>query len=146
VPLVEEWFFRGVLQQGLVGSLGPRLGILGTAALFAFGHGLGSSPQAFAASVAQALVLGLVLGYLRHTTGSILPSTLLHAAINGLGVVSLALPTVLAIPGYDAPGAHTPLALLVPSFVAVAIALLLLRRERPEPIPAVPLASGPLDD
>ncbi len=146
VPLVEEWFFRGVLQQGLVGTVGPRLGIALTALLFAFGHGLGESPQSFAASFAQMSVVGLVLGYLRHATGSILPSTLLHAAINGLGVVSLAMPSALAIPGYDAPGPHTPLALLVPSFLAVSLGLWLLARERPEPVPPVPLASGHIDD
>jgi membrane protease YdiL (CAAX protease family) len=146
VPLVEEWFFRGVLQQGLVANLGPRFGILLTALLFAFGHGLGESPQSFAASLAQMSVLGLVLGYLRYATGSILPSTLLHAAINGLGVVSLAMPAAIAIPGYDAPGAHTPLALLVPSLLAVSLGLWLLARERPEPVPPVPLASGHIDD
>jgi membrane protease YdiL (CAAX protease family) len=35
VPVVEEWFFRGVLQQGLVGSLGARAGVVATALLFA---------------------------------------------------------------------------------------------------------------
>jgi len=146
VPLLEEWFFRGVLQQGLVGTLGPRLGVLVTALLFAFVHGIGTSPQAYAASFAEILVIGLALGLLRHATGSILASTLLHAAINGLGVVSLALPSVLVIPGYDAPSAHAPLALLVPSLLAVGIALWLLARERPVPIPSVPLASGRVDD
>ncbi len=25
IPVIEEWFFRGVIQQGLVASLGARV-------------------------------------------------------------------------------------------------------------------------
>lgn len=146
VPVVEEWFFRGVIQQGLVATAGVRGGIFLTALLFAVGHGgPGISPQSWAALVAQALVLGLVLGYLRHATGSILPPILLHVGINGLGVLALALPALIAIPGYNAPGEHTPIALLVPSVLAVAAAIWLLSRETPEPAPPISLAAEPED-
>lgn len=147
VPVVEEWFFRGVIQQGLIASAGVRGGILLTALLFAVGHGgPGISPQSWAALVAQTLALGVVLGYLRHATGSILPPILLHVGVNGLGVLSLALPELIAIPGYNAPGAHTPLALLVPSVLAVALGIWLLSRETPEPPPPLPMTTPHLDD
>jgi membrane protease YdiL (CAAX protease family) len=40
-PLVEEWLFRGVIQQGLVARLGAGAGIGTTALLFAIAHGGG---------------------------------------------------------------------------------------------------------
>lgn len=144
VPLVEEWFFRGVLQQGLVASAGVRGGILLTALLFAMGHGSpGVSAQSWAAIVAQALLLGLLLGFVRHQTGSILASIFLHVGVNGLGVLALALPALIVIPGYNAPGAHTPLWLTLPSLASVAVGILLLARETPPPIPDAP---PPADD
>jgi sodium transport system permease protein len=146
VPVVEEWFFRGVIQQGLVATAGVRGGIYLTALLFAVGHGgPGISPQAWAGLVAQMLVLGLVLGWARHATGSVLAPILLHVAVNGLGVVTLALPGKLAIAGYDVPGAHLPVALLVPSFAAVSVGAWLLSREHPEPAPPIPLSTEPED-
>lgn len=140
VPVVEEWFFRGVIQQGLVASAGVRGGILLTSLLFAVGHGgPGISPQAWGALAAQTLVLGLVLGFARHATGSILAPIFLHVGVNGLGVLSLALPGLVAIPGYNAPGAHTPLAMLVPSALAVAAGVWLLAQRPPEPPSPRPL-------
>jgi sodium transport system permease protein len=140
VPVVEEWFFRGVLQQGLVASVGAPAGLSLTALLFAMGHGAlgGISPEAWAAFVASTLVLGLVLGYVRHATGSLLASILVHMGINALGVAGLALPELVAIPGYNAPGAHTPLAVLAPSVLSVAIGIALLSRETPAPAPPIP--------
>jgi membrane protease YdiL (CAAX protease family) len=139
VPVLEEWFFRGILQQGLVASVGARGGIFLTSLLFAMGHGSpGVSPQSWAALVAQALVLGLVFGFARHVTGSILASILLHVGVNGLGVAALALPGLLVVPGYNAPGTHTPVAVIVPALLAVAAGLALLARETPPEIPAAP--------
>lgn len=139
VPILEEWFFRGVVQQGLVANAGVRGGIFLTALLFAMGHGGPAlSLQSWAALVAQTLVLGLVLGYARHATGSIVAPILLHVGVNGFGVLSLAMPALVAIPGYNAPGNHTPLALLVPSAIAVAAGVALLARERVEAPPPPP--------
>jgi len=148
VPVVEEWFFRGVVQQGLVANLGAAGGILVTSLLFALGHGAlgGISPEAWAAYVAQTLLLGLVLGYARHATGSLVASILLHMGVNGLGVLGMALPDLVAIPGYNAPGAHTPLAVLIPGCLAVALGLWLLSRETPEPVPPLPDVAATPDD
>ena len=137
VPVVEEWFFRGVLQQGLVASMGAVGGILVTALLFAFGHGAGLSPQAWAALVAQTLVLGIAFGYARHRTGSLLASILLHIGVNGMGVAAMAAPLVIAVPGYNAPGAHTPLLVLLPAIVSVAVGAWLLSNET---VPEIPVA------
>ncbi len=148
IPVVEEWFFRGVLQQGLVASLGAPLGVFGTALLFALGHGAGLSVQAWGALVAQTLLLGLVFGYARHRTGSLLAPILLHIGVNGMGVAAMAAPTVIAVPGYNAPGAHTPLLILLPSIAAVALGIWMLSREAVPEIPIAPVLEegNPFDD
>jgi membrane protease YdiL (CAAX protease family) len=130
-PLVEEWLFRGVIQQGLVTHLGVAGGILVTALLFALGHGgAGMSAQAWAAVVAQIFVLGLAFGWVRHATGSLFAAILLHAGVNGLGVLSLTLDA-------SEPGAaddHLPLAALAAAAVSVALGVFWLRRIAPAPL------------
>jgi sodium transport system permease protein len=148
IPVVEEWFFRGVIQQGLVASLGAPIGILVTALFFALGHGAGMSVQAWGALVAQMLLLGLAFGYARHRTGSLLAPILLHVGMNGIGVAALAAPTLIAIPGYNAPGAHTPPWILVPSIGVVALGVWMLSKETVPEIPVVPVLdeSNPYED
>ncbi len=137
VPVVEEWFFRGVVQQGLVASMGAAGGIFVTALFFALGHGAGLSPQAWGALVAQTLVLGITFGYARHRTGSLLAPILLHIGVNGMGVVAMAAPLLIAVPGYNAAGAHTPLLVLLPAIVSVAVGAWFLSKEVVPEIPVV---------
>ena len=137
-PVVEEWFFRGVIQQGLVAGLGAPAGVFVTALFFALIHGAGLSMQAWAALTAQALLFGLAFGYARHRTGSLLASILLHIGTNGMGVVAMAAPALIAIPGYNAPGVHTPLVVLVPRLSRWRSACGLSRETVP-PIPVVPV-------
>jgi membrane protease YdiL (CAAX protease family) len=140
VPVVEEWFFRGVLQQGLVASMGAVGGILVTALFFALGHGAGLSPQAWGALVAQTLVLGISFGYARHQTGSLLAPILLHIGVNGMAVAAMAAPLVIVVPGYNAPGVHTPLSVLLPAIVSVAVGAWFLSKETVPEIPVVRVA------
>ena len=99
------------VQQGLVASLGAaRRHLRDGAASSRSATAPGSSPQAWGALVAQTLLLGLAFGYARHRTGSLLAPILLHVGVNGMGVAAMAAAAVIAIPGYNAPGAHTPLA------------------------------------
>lgn len=149
VPVVEEWFFRGVLQQGLVARMGAWGGIVTTSLLFALGHGgPGLSGPSWAAVVAQSLVLGLAFGFARHVSGSLLAAILLHVGVNALGVAALAGGPQLAIPGYNAPGPHTPLPLLAGAAAALALGALWLRRSSParRALPAPPPAPEPAED
>jgi len=139
IPVVEEWFFRGVIQQGLVASLGPPLGVFVTALFFALGHGAGLSAQAWGALVAQTLLMGLAFGYARHRTGSLLAPILLHIGVNGMGVAAMAAPQVIAVPGYNAPGTHTSLGILLPSLLSVALGIWWLSKETVPEIPIVPV-------
>jgi len=109
-PLLEEVFFRGALFRLLTRRYAFDTVILVTAILFAVAH---LEPQMFL----PIGVVGLAMAFLRHASGSIVPSFLLHASFNG---VSFAL-TVRAAPGAPELGFST-------TFVAAAFgaALLLL--------------------
>ena len=148
VPVVEEWFFRGVIQQGLVASLGATGGIVVTSLFFALGHSADISVQAWAALLAQTLLFGLAFGYARHRTGSLLAPILLHVGVNGLGFVAMAAPELISISGYNAPGAHMPPWILAPSAGLVALGVWMLSKETVPEIPVVPVLdeSDPYED
>jgi membrane protease YdiL (CAAX protease family) len=126
-PVVEEFFFRGVLLQGLVANSGVLPAIGASALLFGLGHGtLGASPGAFLSAIAGATLYGVVLAWVRLGTGSLLAAMLLHGGINALGLLGLRLAESFPIAGYNAPGAHTPLPIVAGAVVSVALGLWLL--------------------
>jgi membrane protease YdiL (CAAX protease family) len=130
-PVLEEFFFRGVLQQGVVAALGAARGVVLVAALFALvraSFGLDDAYRALSIG-AQALLDGLLLGALRLASGSILPGTLLSMGMGAAGFAALAAKERFPIPGFTADG-HTPLAWLVPAALSVAIAIAWLVRGR----------------
>lgn len=73
--IIEEIAFRGVIFDRLRSVLGEREGWLVTAAFFSILH---LSPVIFPTHFA----MGLIFGWLRMRTGSLLPGMLLHAAWN----------------------------------------------------------------
>jgi len=83
-PIVEEIVYRGVVQPGLVASWGRTAGIVVTAALFAAIH---MQPVEFPGLFAFALVLG----WARHSTGTIGMSIVTHMAFNATGLVLVVL-------------------------------------------------------
>jgi uncharacterized protein len=75
--IFEELAFRGSIQSSLQGVLKPRDAIVVTAMMFAILHvSVPSLPHLFA--------LGLVLGWLRHASGSLYPAMLMHFSHNFL--------------------------------------------------------------
>lgn len=76
----EELVFRGLALTALTARLGPTAGVVLSAALFGLIHV--DPPQA-----AGAAVLGVVLGWVTHRTGSLWPAMAAHAANNALAVV-----------------------------------------------------------
>ncbi len=138
-PLLEEWFFRGVIQQGLVARLGAWAGVGATALIFGWIHGsVTDSPAAWGAAAAQGVVLGLAFGYARHATGSLGASVALHAATNSVSVLALAYAHAVPVPGFNAPAAHVSPALLAPAALLVGLGVWWLSREAPPPIPDPP--------
>ena len=129
-PVVEEFFFRGVVQQGLVALGGPLRGVLGAAILYALGHGnLVTTPSGWLSATVGGLVLGLLLGGLRLASGSVLAPVLLSMSLQAVGFVAIQLEAELPIPGFNAPGDHTPLPWLAAAAGSVAAGVWLLTRE-----------------
>jgi len=131
-PVLEEWFFRGVLQQGVVARLGSVRGVALTSLLFALAHGgPGTSFPIWLAAAAGSLLYGIAFGALRLASGSLLAPILLHTAVNACGVLGVAFAERLPIAGFNAPGAHSPLALVGAALVSCALGFALLRRLAP---------------
>jgi membrane protease YdiL (CAAX protease family) len=140
-PVIEEFFFRGVIQQGAVAHLGAAGGVAYTAALYGFASGgleLPFGPDRAASAAVQAAFAGLLLGLLRQASGSLLAPMVAACALESLGIASVAVfAETFPIPGYNASGPHTPLAVLAPCAAAVALGVWLAAHggRRPEPEP-----------
>ncbi len=88
-PIVEEWFFRGVVFRGLV-ELGPRrlprlavvVGVVVSALVFAAAHG---EARQFAGLAG----LGVVLAVVAWRTKRLLPGVLTHVAFNAVAMASV---------------------------------------------------------
>ena len=79
-PLVEEVLFRGFVQPGLIRATGrATLGIAWTSLAFGALHGVSAFPQIF--------LLSLLLGWIRHRSGSTTLAWSVHALHNGLQIV-----------------------------------------------------------
>jgi membrane protease YdiL (CAAX protease family) len=141
-PVLEEFFFRGVIQQGLVAHLGALGGVLQTALLSGVAAGglfLVLVPSVAASAAAQAAFMALLYGVLRYTSGSLLTTILASIGYGLLGVAATQL-------GVDIPGfttgreVHTPLWLLLPSALSVVAGVALALRWR---IPGGAIPSAP---
>jgi membrane protease YdiL (CAAX protease family) len=86
-PFFEELFFRGLLQPLFSRTFGTAIGILLTAILFGILH-LSEYSMVWQYGVAITLV-GVALGYIRERSGSLIPSTVMHACFNAVSVIAL---------------------------------------------------------
>ncbi len=77
-PLTEELFFRGWCQPLLRARFGARRAIVAQAVLFGAVH----TDRVWA--VPMLVLIGLVCGWLRERSGSVLPGWLLHVLNNGM--------------------------------------------------------------
>ena len=81
-PIIEEIFYRGLLQRALTNRFGVWPGIVGSALLFGGSH--------FQLLQLPALVvLGVILAYLTHRYGRLGPAIFAHIAFNMVTVVVL---------------------------------------------------------
>lgn len=78
-PVVEELLFRGIIQSRLEGAMPTWAAVVIQAALFGLIHG---QPI----QMGYAFVLGLAFGWMRHRSGSILPTVAAHVVFNGLNI------------------------------------------------------------
>ncbi len=146
-PVIEEFFFRGVLLQGTVAQLGVARGLLLTTLLFTLVRALTSAANeyAFVVVVLQALFEGGVLGGLRLATGSLLPGILLQGLLNGTGLLALTFAEDFPIQGFNTHDGHTHPLLVAASGLLVGFGVLVMRRlhAAAEPLPPAPEPEPP---
>jgi membrane protease YdiL (CAAX protease family) len=81
-PIVEEIFYRGLLQRSLARRFGPTLAVIGTAVIFGVSH-----MQLL--QLPALVVAGLVFGILAQRSGRLGPPIAAHIVFNMVTVVSL---------------------------------------------------------
>jgi membrane protease YdiL (CAAX protease family) len=81
--LMEEWLCRGVLWEAVRRMASPGNTILLTSILFAMMHGLGGG---WTLEFPHRFVAGLIFGWLRLKSGSLLPGMLAHFVHNTLAL------------------------------------------------------------
>ena len=120
-PVIHEFLFRGVLQQGLVAQLGLMRGVTLASLLWTMLRPPGAtSPARFAGAFIAWFALGWLLGMVRASTGSILGSILLASLWAAVGFASLALQGRVDLPGMNVDGTHLPVVVTVASVLVVA--------------------------
>ncbi len=128
---VEEVFYRGFLQRGLLLRWGPAASIVTSSLLFAVVHGE-------AAAAAAMVPLGLWLGVVAWRTGSVVMTFAMHATLNGLWTAGMMV--LHREPASEAMLDWIAVAVLVLGVVAFPWAIAILRRQ-----PAVASStSGPI--
>ena len=80
-PLFEEYWFRGVIQTSLM-PYGNGFAILVSALCFGMAHG---NIHQFC----YTFIVGICLGYVRYATGSIMPTTIMHAMFNSIAAIAV---------------------------------------------------------
>jgi len=142
-PVIEGFFFFGVLLQGVVARMGRMRGVLLIAVLYSIVHFPASgAPGDAIVPLASALIIGSLLALARLGSGSVLTAMGLAGAIAGIHLAAAEGTAYVAIPGFNAPGDHTPAVIVVPCVVSVLYGTWTLwRRAMLAPIhPAVPEA------
>lgn len=91
-PVFEEFIFRGVLMDALK-PYGNGFAIFVTGILFGLYHG--NFSQLF-----YTAVIGIALGYIANVTGSVFPTTIIHAMFNSISGILLLLMTTPSVQEY----------------------------------------------
>jgi len=122
----EEFFFRGVFFKSMAGVLSPGRTVIASALVFGLFHVVAAgqlTPERFLPST----FLGLVLGWVRLRTDSVLPCMVLHALHNGLLLSVVYWRDELAARGFGIEdSAHLPASWLVSALVCAAVAATML--------------------
>ncbi len=93
-PVVEEWLFRGALQQAFEHTIGVTKGVIYASLLWAIIHGIMNW-------AIQIFILGVIIGYVAWRLNSTLPTIILHAINNFIAVLFYNWNLPLHLPGYE---------------------------------------------
>lgn len=123
-PLVDEFFFRGVIQQSMVVRLGLMRGVAFVALLYTVFH-LPAFPELprLLMGLVSSFGLGFTLGLVRAATGSILAPILLASLWSSVGVTAMVLRDRVPLPGMNVDGTHLPSLVAIFSFAIFAWAI-----------------------
>ncbi|MDG2332806.1 MAG: CPBP family intramembrane metalloprotease [Myxococcota bacterium] len=150
VPIVEGFFFFGVILQGLVDRLGRLRGLFLTAVLYSLVHFPASgAPGDTLVPLTTWLTLGALMGLARLASGSILPPILLATAFSAIHLAADLGRDSLPIPGFNAPGAHTSGTILIVALISVTLGVRQLwaeALERPFRLPIPEEVPKPTND
>jgi membrane protease YdiL (CAAX protease family) len=128
-PVMEEWLFRGVIQQGLIGNLGRYRGLILTAALFALCRlAPGLPPSTLLSFLVISFTTGFLLGVVRIATGSLLAPIVLHMGFNFMGWAANYYRDTWPIQGFNVPDSHTSYDILLASGIATYYGLINLKK------------------
>jgi membrane protease YdiL (CAAX protease family) len=120
-PIVEEFLFRGVIQQGMIARLGLLRGVSLAALMWTL---LRPAPITtagrFVVTAVASFALGWALGVVRVASGSILGPILLAALWSAVGLGALAFEGSMDLPGMNVEGTHLPMGITLASLVLVA--------------------------
>ncbi len=141
LPILEEFFFRGVLLQGVAGAMRPIAACVFVAALWALFRGLLLDSTYAVSMGAVSLLEGTLLGVLRFASGSVFAPIAFRVVASALALLVFSYQEAFPIPGFTSDGAHTPIEWLLLAALPVALGLFLLRRgwQEREPLPELPL-------
>ena len=149
-PVMEEWLFRGVIQQGLIGNLGRYRGLILTAVLFALCRLTpGLPPSTLLSFILISFTTGILLGVVRIATGSLLAPIILHMGFNLIGWAANYYRDTWPIQGFNVPDSHTSYNILIASGIATYYGLISLKKyldDAPEDPPLGPQVDTTLTD
>ena len=144
VPIVEGFLFFGVILQGLVARMGRVRGLLVTAVLYSLVHFPASgAPGDSLVPLTTWLILGGLMGLARLASGSILAPIGLAAAFSAIHLAADHGREAFPIPGFNAPGEHTPELILLVSVASVALGVKQLWAEALKQPTAIPIPAAP---
>ncbi len=92
VPLTEEIFYRGILFGGLYHRnrwAAYLVSILGFALVHVSGYIGAADPITLLLCFAQYIPAGICLAFVYEKSGSLLPSVLIHTAVNAIGMLAM---------------------------------------------------------
>ncbi|MCH9630606.1 MAG: hypothetical protein S4CHLAM37_06080 [Chlamydiia bacterium] len=88
-PIIEEFIFRGCIQNFLRKKIGVKAGIVVTALIFAFMHFSVSQKASNFPLLASLFTFALYLGFIYEKTRSLLSSIILHMTFNAVSVIRI---------------------------------------------------------
>ena len=118
-PIIREFLFRGVIQQGLIGQLGLARGITLTVLLSMIRPVPFQSPARFVVAFIATFAMGWLLGIVRISSGTILGPIVLATLWSATSFGTLVFEDRFALPGMNVEGTHLPALVTLASVLLV---------------------------